>query len=221
MSQMTDTIIKTMPSDNVGIVTNQWGLARGTKVLDQIILLDDIPMGHKVALANIGEGADVRRYGQVIGVATRDIPQGAWVNESNIRIPEPPDLEQITYTKPTEKQMEPLPGYTFEGFRNADGSVGTKNVLGITISVQCVAGVTNFITNKIKKELLPQYPNVDDVVTFTHGYGCGVAIDAPAAIIPIRTIQNIARNPNFGDEVMIVGLGCEKLRPRWSVRRWG
>ena len=81
----------------------------------------------------------------------------------------------------------------------------------ITISVQCVAGVTNFITDKIKKELLPHYPNVDDVVTFTHDYGCGVAIDAPAAIIPIRTIQNIARNPNFGDEVMIIGLGCEKV----------
>jgi galactarate dehydratase len=213
MSHLPNTIIKTMPTDNVGIVTNQSGMTRGTKILDQITVVHDIPMGHKVALEDIKEGGEVIRYGHVIGIATQLIPAGGWVSETNIRAPQPPDLREIIYEKRTQNEREPLNGYTFEGFRNADGSVGTKNVLAITISVQCVAGVTNFITDKIKKELLPHYPNVDDVVTITHDYGCGVAIDAPAAIIPIRTIQNIAKNPNFGDEVMIIGLGCEKLRP--------
>src|SRR5690606_9973090 len=46
-----------------------------------------------------------------------------------------------------------------------------------------------------------------------HGYGCGVAIDAPDAAIPIRTLRNISLNPNFGGEVMVVSLGCEKLQP--------
>ena len=46
-----------------------------------------------------------------------------------------------------------------------------------------------------------------------HSYGCGVAINAPAAIVPIRTLKNIALNPNFGNEIMIIGLGCEKLQP--------
>ena len=86
-------------------------------------------------------------------------------------------------------------------------------MLGITTSVQCVAGIVDFIEKKITKELLPKYPNVDGVVAFNHSYGCGIAIDAPAAIIPIRTIQNIAQNPNFGGEIMVIGLGCEKLRP--------
>jgi galactarate dehydratase len=90
---------------------------------------------------------------------------------------------------------------------------GQKMCLGITTSVQCVAGITDFICQKIKKELLPLYPNVDDVVVFNHSYGCGIAIDAPGAIVPIRTIQHIAQNPNFGGEIMIIGLGCEKLRP--------
>jgi galactarate dehydratase len=76
-----------------------------------------------------------------------------------------------------------------------------------------VAGITDFICQKIKKELLPLFPNVDDVAVFNHDYGCGVAIDAPGAIVPIRTIQHIAQNPNFGGEIMIIGLGCEKLRP--------
>ena len=122
--------------------------------------------------------------------------------DANIPLPEAKDVV-----------IEPLTGYTFQGYKNADGSVGTKNILGITTSVQCVAGITDFIENKIRKELLPKYPNVDDVFAFNHSYGCGIAIDAPAAMIPIRTIQNIAQNPNFGGEIMVIGLGCEKLRP--------
>jgi hypothetical protein len=85
--------------------------------------------------------------------------------------------------------LPPLEGYTFEGYRNADGSVGTRNILAITTTVQCVAGTVEFAVKRIKAELLPKYPNVDDVVASTHAYGCGVAIDAPDAIIPIRTLQ--------------------------------
>ncbi len=65
----------------------------------------------------------------------------------------------------------------------------------------------------IERDLLPKYPNVDGVVGLNHLYGCGVAINAPAAVVPIRTIHNIALNPNFGGEVMVIGLGCEKLQP--------
>jgi galactarate dehydratase len=98
-------------------------------------------------------------------------------------------------------------------FRNEDGSVGTRNILAITTTVQCVAGVVEFAVKRIKDELLPKYPNVDDVVGLEHTYGCGVAIDAPDAIVPIRTLRNITLNPNFGNEVMVVSLGCEKLQP--------
>jgi galactarate dehydratase len=76
-----------------------------------------------------------------------------------------------------------------------------------------VAGVVDFAVARIKAELLPKYPNVDDVVGLEHTYGCGVAIDAPDAIVPIRTLRNISLNPNFGGEVMVVSLGCEKLQP--------
>jgi galactarate dehydratase len=76
-----------------------------------------------------------------------------------------------------------------------------------------VAGVTDFAVQRIKAELLPRYPNVDDVVALEHSYGCGVAIDAPDAVVPIRTLRNISLNPNFGGELMVVSLGCEKLQP--------
>jgi galactarate dehydratase len=61
--------------------------------------------------------------------------------------------------------------------------------------------------------LLARFPHVDGVVALTHGYGCGVAINAPGAEIPIRTLRNLAGNPNFGGEPMVVSLGCEKLQP--------
>jgi galactarate dehydratase len=91
--------------------------------------------------------------------------------------------------------------------------VGTRNLLAITTTVQCVAGVLDVAVERIRRELLPQYPNVDGVVGLEHTYGCGVAIDAPEAPIPIRTLRHISLNPNFGGEVMVVSLGCEKLQP--------
>ncbi|MCK5694984.1 MAG: UxaA family hydrolase, partial [Bacteroidales bacterium] len=199
--------------DNVGIVAGPDGLVKKAIIDDGIMASQDIPMGHKVALKTIKRGEGVIRYGQVIGFAREKILPGDWVQESKIIIPEPCDLGTIPLSTNRLPEMKPLDGYTFQGYRNRDGSVGTKNVLGLTTSVQCVAGFTQFIADKIRRELLPAYPNVDEVVALNHTYGCGVAIDAPAAVIPIRTIRNIASNPNFGGEVLVIGLGCEKLIP--------
>ena len=102
----------------------------------------------------------------------------------------------------------PQEDYTFEGYRNADGSVGTKNLLGITTSVHCMADVEDYVVKIIERDLLPKYLSIDGVVDLNHLYGCGVAINVPAAVVPIRTIHNIALNPNFGGEVMVVGMQC-------------
>ena len=210
-------LIKTTETDNVGIVANELGMQKGTMVDDGFALLEFVPNGHKVALRDIKEGEGIIRYGQIIAYADKHLKQGAWVNETNIVLPNPPELQYISMPDPKNVEIVPLEGYTFEGYRNSDGSVGTKNVLGISTSVQCVAGTTEFVVKRIKQELLPLYQNVDDVVALNHSYGCGVAIEAPGAMVPIRTIQNIARNPNFGGEIMVIGLGCEKLRPERLV----
>ncbi len=206
-------VIRIADADNVAVVTTPKGLEKGVEVLDGVTASQFIAMGHKVALSNIQKGQEVIRYGHTISYARDMIPAGAWVNERNTSLPESPSLDQINYTPSNRAASEPLEGYTFLGYKNPDGSVGTKNVLGISTSVQCVAGTTNYIVEKIQRELLPRYPNVDGVVAINHSYGCGVAINAPAAIVPIRTLRNLAQNPNFGGEVMIIGLGCEKLRP--------
>nr|WP_319483864.1 galactarate dehydratase [uncultured Cohaesibacter sp.] len=205
--------LKVHPDDNVSIVLTAGGLPAGTELDTGAVLKDDVPFGHKVALTDIPKGGAVIRYGVTIGLARQELVRGAWVNEYMIELPEAPHLETLKAPTVAPTSLPQLEGYTFEGYRNADGSVGTRNLLGISISVQCVAGVVEHAVRRIRDELLPLYPNVDDVVPLTHSYGCGVAIDATDAYIPIRTIKNIALNPNFGGEVMVVALGCEKLRP--------
>lgn len=205
--------IITHPSDNVAVVVSQEGISANIAINDSVTTLELIPMGHKIALLDFEEGMEVIRYGYTIGIANCKIPKGSWIKESMLMIPDAPELDQIIYRPVLQEKSLPLEGFTFEGYRNEDGTVGTKNIFGISMSVHCVAGMANYVIEKIKKELLPLYPNVDDVVALTHQYGCGVAINAPAAIIPIKTIYNLARNPNLGGEIMILSLGCEKLRP--------
>nr|WP_179590802.1 galactarate dehydratase [Pigmentiphaga litoralis] len=201
------------PRDNVAIVVNDGGLPPGTVFPSGLTLVDKVPQAHKVALVDIPEGGEVRRYNVVIGYALKDLKAGMWVHERLLAMPAARELTGLPIATVKPDPAPPLEGYTFEGYRNADGSVGTRNILAITQTVQCVAGVTDFAVQRIKAELLPRFPNVDDVVALEHGYGCGVAIDAPDAIIPIRTLRNISLNPNFGGEVMVVSLGCEKLQP--------
>ncbi len=204
--------------DNVAIVANDGGLAAGTRLPEGIpgaglTLRDRVPQGHKVALADIREGGEVRRYDVPIGYALKDIPAGGWVHERLLKMPAAPELAGLPMATVAPSAREPLAGYTFEGYRNADGTVGTRNLFAITTTVQCVAGVVAQAVARIRAELLPRYPNVDDVIGLEHTYGCGVAIDAPDAAIPIRTLRHISLNPNFGGEVMVVSLGCEKLQP--------
>jgi galactarate dehydratase len=205
--------VKVHERDNVGIVVNAEGLAAGTAFADGLELEEAIPQSHKVALRPVEAGSAIIRYGEVIGHARRDIAAGAWVREDLMDLPEAPALDQLPLATRTPAPLPPLEGFTFRGYRNVDGSVGTRNVLGITTTVQCVAPTVDHAVRRIRQELLPRFPNVDDVVAVTHSYGCGVAIDAPGAAIPIATLRHISRHPNFGGAPLIVSLGCEKLQP--------
>src|SRR6202020_3279713 len=143
-----------------------------------LTLLDDVPEAHKVALVDMPAGAPILRYGAIIVYADRVIAKGSWLHDDRMRLPAPPSRENLPLATATPQAMPALNGYTFEGFLNEDGSVGTKNILGITTTVQCVAATVDFAVKRIKAEILPRYPNVDDVIALTHNYGCGVAIDA-------------------------------------------
>ncbi|MEJ8825699.1 galactarate dehydratase, partial [Variovorax humicola] len=48
--------------DNVAIVANDGGLSAGTTFPSGLTLVDKVPQAHKVALVDIPEGGEVRRY---------------------------------------------------------------------------------------------------------------------------------------------------------------
>lgn len=199
--------------DTVAIIVHPDGVASGDNLGDGITARERIPQAHKIALREIQPGDPVLRYGQIIGHANRAVPAGSWVREEMLVMPAAPPLDALSLATEIPVPERALEGYTFEGYRNPDGSAGTKNILGITTTVQCVAPTVDYAVRRIKTELLPRFPNVDDVVAITHSYGCGVAIEAPGAAIPIRTLKHISLHSNIGTRPLIVSLGCEKLQP--------
>ena len=50
-----------------------------------IELVDDVPFGHKLAVAAMDEAGAVRKYGEVIGTAETRIEPGTWVHTHNCR----------------------------------------------------------------------------------------------------------------------------------------
>ena len=205
--------IQVHAQDNVAIVANEGGLPSGAQFDSGLTLLEAIAEAHKVALTDIPQGAPIVRYGVVIGYAEGPIKKGSWVHEGLMSLPAPPPLDRVPLSTAVPDPQASLQGYSFDGFLNDDGSVGTKNILGIATTVQCVSATVEFAVSRIRSEILPRYPNVDDVIAITHPYGCGIAIDAPGSEIPIRTLRNLSLNPNLGGAPMVVSLGSEKLQP--------
>ncbi len=206
--------IRVNPRDNVAIIVHPDGAAAGVSMPGGITAREHIPQSHKVALQDFEIGAQIIRYGQAIGYANRAIPAGSWIREDLIEMPLPPALDQLSLSTAVPEPLPPLTGYTFQGYRNPDGSVGTRNILGIATTVQCVAPTVEYAARRIKAELLPRFPNVDDVVAVTHSYGCGVAINAPGAAVPISTLRHISLHANMAGQPMVVSLGCEKMQPK-------
>jgi galactarate dehydratase len=206
--------IRVNPKDNVAIIVHPEGAAQGSELPGGLIARERIPQSHKIALYDLEAGSPILRYGQVIGHANRAIPAGSWIREDMIEMPEAPPLDRLPLSTAVPAPLPPLTGYTFEGYRNADGSVGTRNILGLTTTVQCVAPTVEFAARRIKAELLPRFPNVDDVVAVTHSYGCGVAINAPGAAVPISTLRHISLHANMAAQPLVISLGCEKMQPK-------
>jgi len=82
------------PADNVAVALVD--LARGEAVVPpsfaSVTLRDEVRVGHKLALRPIGTGESVRKYGEVIGVASADIAAGEHVHVHNVvsaRLPAP------------------------------------------------------------------------------------------------------------------------------------
>lgn len=205
-------VIQMTERDNVAVAVRD--LKKGEEAAPGIIVREAIPQAHKIALCDCPKGTPIIRYGVELGTAAQNIKKGDLVNEKNLIMASPPDLDSLTFGTQIRTDLPKPKQKTWLGYRNPNGGyAGTRNILGINTTVQCVTGVLNVAVKRIREELLPKYPNVDDVVIINHQYGCGVAIDAPEAYIPQKIIRNIALHPNFGGVFMLVSLGCEKFQP--------
>ncbi len=217
--------IKIHEKDNVAVAIRD--LETGTEVMPGVVMAMDIPQAHKIALKEMKKGDPVYRYGVLLGHVSEDIPLGGWINEKNLIMAPAPDLESLKFARNIVTELPRPKRTSWMGYRNplkdavlaGDEKAltragilcpaGTRNILAINTTVQCVTGVLNVAVRRIKNEILPKYPNVDDVIAVNHPYGCGVAIDSPEAKVPQRIIRNIAMHPNFGGQFMLVALGCE------------
>ena len=189
---------------------------------------DAIPRGHKLALHDLAAGVEVLKYGQPIGLASRDIAAGEHVHDHNLRSlsragapqaghagaigadPSPAGTAAAeSATRAAATPAEGLESRTFEGIVRPDGRVGTRNYVAILSSVNCSATVVKRIAQAFAAPgALDAYPGVDGVVAITHGTGCGMAADGEGLALLRRTLAGYARHPNVA-AVVLVGLGCE------------
>jgi len=165
---------------------------------------EPVPAGHKIALRAVEAGAAVRKYGQVIGEASRGIAAGEHVHVHNLRVGAADRAAEVGVDlRPPPSVSRPA---TFQGYRRADGRVGTRNYIGVLTSVNCSATVARKVADSFRPEDLP--PGVDGVVAFTHGGGCGTSKQGEGTETLQRTIAGYAAHPNFAG-VVVIGLGCE------------
>ena len=195
-------------SDNIAVALRpiEPGNPLGRANLDA---LDKIPSGHKVALTAIAAGQQITKYGQIIGVATQDIPAGAHVHVHNVAMASFERSETFG-SKARDTEILPLPERaTFDGYRRASGAVGTRNYVGIVTSVNCSASAAKLLTREAERSgLLDAYPGVDGIVPIVHGAGCCIGTDDDAFRKLQRAIWGYATHPNFAS-VLMLGLGCE------------
>ena len=202
-------VIRIHPQDNVVIARQQ--LLGGTVLVAEGVTVSGlVPPGHKVATCDIAQGQPVRRYGQIIGVATQPIAAGQHVHTHNLAFSDfarahAPGVD----ARPTAYVDKPR---TFEGIVRADGRVATRNYIGILTSVNCSAtaarAIADYFRRDIRPEALADFPHVDGVVALTHGMGCATASDGEELAVLRRTLGGYAKHPNFA-AVLVVGLGCE------------
>ena len=202
-------VIRLHPEDDVVIARRQ--LVNGEQISEEnLVIRGLIPPAHKVATHPIAKGQPVRRYNQIIGIATQDIEAGQHVHVQNLAMAEfARDYAFCVDAKPTAYAEKPA---TFQGIVRTDGRVATRNYIGILSSVNCSATVVHAIADHFRRDFNPaalaDFPNVDGVVALTHGGGCGIDPQGPGLALLRRTLAGYANHPNFA-AVLFVGLGCE------------
>ena len=204
----TGATIRLHAADNV--VVARTDLAIGAKLEPEgLTCRSQVQAGHKIAARAIRAGEPILKYNVTIGFASADIPAGAWVHGHNMEFREfqrdyafAQDYRAVDLLPESERD-------SFMGIVRANGQVGTRNYIGIVSTVNCSATVVHKIAEYFTPERLADYPNVDGVVAFAHGTGCGMEQTGEPMDLLRRTLGGYARHANIAG-CLVVGLGCER-----------
>lgn len=201
-------VIRLHPADNVVVARVDVGI--GTEVpSENIVTRAQVPAGYKIATCAIKKDEPIRKYNVVIGFASTDIAPGSLVHSHNTDFREfDRDYAYASEYEPVQLLPEDQRA-TFQGIVRKDGRVATRNFIGILSTVNCSATAVKKIAEWFTEERMAEYPNVDGVVAFSHGIGCGMEMTGEPMALLRRTIAGYARHPNLA-AVLIVGLGCER-----------
>jgi len=182
---------------------------------ESVIARQQVPAGHKIALASFEPEQVIRKYGVPIGVATTPIERGDWVHSHNLRTSLSGVLDYQYSPNGSMSKLEigsdpnrnatrgvgMVP--TFMGYKRANGKVGTRNELWVLNTVGCV----NHAAERIAKQAAERYAGrVDGIHAFAHPYGCSQLGDDLKNTQAV--LAGLLRHPNAGG-VLILGLGCE------------
>ena len=198
--------IKINKDDNVAVALKP--IAKGTTVDvvgSSVTMLEDIPQGHKFAIKPIKKGDAVVKYGFRIGYAQADVEVGGWIHTHNLKTALG-ELLDYTYNPEGHKDVEPTEEAYFEGYMRENGKVGVRNEVWIIPTVGCVNSIARAIEAAAR---LNKPEGVDEVVAFTHPYGCSQTTEDQENT---RTVlADLINHPNAG-AVLVLGLGCENSR---------
>lgn len=165
-----------------------------------------VPAGHKIALESVAIGSPIRRYGQIIGFATKPILAGDHVHTHNLSV----GSMTLDYAIGTNVRSidATTTQRTFDGYLRANGSAGTRNTVAVIATVNCASHTVRKIVERAKRDLWPNYPNVTDIIVLSHKHGCATRDGSPELGMLQRTLAGFAHNPNVAG-YLFIGLGCE------------
>jgi len=201
-------VIRLDAADNVVVARVE--IPTGTFLAAEgVTTLHDVPLGHKIATRPLMKGEPVLKYNTIIGFAGEDIAPGSWMHSHNVLMDDFQKDYRFSQDYRPAELLPPAERATFQGIRRPDGRVGTRNYIGVFITVNCSATVARRIANYFDAERLADYPNVDGVVPFVHEQGCGMEMTGEPMDLLRRTLAGYIRHPNMAGAV-VCSLGCER-----------
>lgn len=198
-------VLQINPLDNVAVAITDLPagkqVAAGGKTL---VLTQDIPAGHKVALHDIAKGENIIKYSFPIAHAIEDIAAGSHVHTHNVKT-NLGALLDYTYEPTPAAELPARANASFLGYKRENGKVGVRNDIWIIPTVNCVTNTVRYL-EKYGRQLIADYDNIDNCIGITHPYGCSQI--GEDYVMTQKILAALVNHPNAG-AVLVIGLGCE------------